>query len=139
LPLLTRTYLLPLLMHPSVQSLSELSSAWAARIFAWLAPHALSEIFPVHVAPKQDVASKAIAKVILEIILEHSRTLDQREGKVCPLNKATHGTLWTRPTIRVKQPETEHSVSVDKLQTWLAGGGESPHEQVLKRRLSELL
>jgi len=48
--------------------LSEARSEWAARIFAWLTPHALSEIFPVHVAPKQHVASKIIAKVILEII-----------------------------------------------------------------------
>jgi hypothetical protein len=68
LPLLTKTYLLPLLMHASVQSLSEARSEWAARIFAWLTPHALSEIFPVHVAPKQDVDSKAVTKAILEII-----------------------------------------------------------------------
>src|ERR1700690_3107795 len=68
-------------MHASVQSLSELRSAWGARIFAWLTPHALSEILPVHVAPKQDVASKAVAKVILEIILEHSQRVRQAHGE----------------------------------------------------------
>ena len=45
----------------------------------------------------------------------------------------------THLTIRVKQPETEHIVSVGKLQTWLDGGGRSPNEQVLKSRLRELL
>ena len=29
----------------------------------------------------------------------------------------------TRLTIRVKQPETEHTVSVGKLHRWLDGGG----------------
>ena len=42
-------------------------------------------------------------------------------------------------TIRVKQPETKHTVSVGKLQTWVDGGGKSPNEQVLKSRLRELL
>ena len=32
----------------------------------------------------------------------------------------------TRMTIRVKQPETEHTVSVGKLQSWLNGGGKNP-------------
>jgi hypothetical protein len=32
----------------------------------------------------------------------------------------------TRLTIPVKQPETEHTVSVGKLQSWLDGGGKSP-------------
>jgi hypothetical protein len=45
----------------------------------------------------------------------------------------------TRLTIRVKQPETEHTVSVGKLQSWLDGGGKSPNEQVLKNRLREML
>jgi hypothetical protein len=44
----------------------------------------------------------------------------------------------TRRTIRVKQPETEHTVSVGKL-SWLDGGGKSPNEQVLKSRLREML
>jgi hypothetical protein len=36
----------------------------------------------------------------------------------------------TRLTIHVKQPETEHTVSVGKLQNWFNGGGNSPMEQV---------
>jgi len=39
----------------------------------------------------------------------------------------------------VKQPATEHTASVGKLQSWLNGGGKSPNEQVLKSRLRELL
>ena len=38
----------------------------------------------------------------------------------------------TRLTIRVKQPETEHTVSVGKLQSWLDDGGKSPNEQLMK-------
>jgi hypothetical protein len=45
----------------------------------------------------------------------------------------------TRLTIRVKQPETEHTVRVRKLRTWLDGGGKSPNEQVMKSRLREML
>ena len=45
----------------------------------------------------------------------------------------------TRLTVRVKQPETEHTVSVGKLQTWPDGGGKSPNEQMLKSRLREVL
>ena len=37
------------------------------------------------------------------------------------------------------QPETEHTVSVGKLQSWLDGGGKSPNEQVLKSRLRKIL
>jgi hypothetical protein len=44
-----------------------------------------------------------------------------------------------RLAIRVKQPETEHTVSVGKLQSWFDGGGRSPNEQVMKSRLRELL
>ena len=40
----------------------------------------------------------------------------------------------TRLTTLVKQPETEHTVSVGKLQSWLDGGGKSPNEQVVKSR-----
>jgi hypothetical protein len=43
------------------------------------------------------------------------------------------------PDHQVKPPETEHTVSVGKLQSWLAGGGKSPHEQVMKSQLRELL
>ncbi len=45
----------------------------------------------------------------------------------------------TRLTIRVQQRETEHTVSVGKLQAWLDGGGKSPNEQVEKARLKEIL
>ena len=45
----------------------------------------------------------------------------------------------TRLTIRVEQPETEHTVSVRKLQSWLDGGGKSPNEKVAKSRLKEIL
>jgi hypothetical protein len=45
----------------------------------------------------------------------------------------------THLTIRVKQPETENTVSVGKLQSWLDGSGKSPNEQVAKSRLREIL
>ena len=45
----------------------------------------------------------------------------------------------THLTVRVKQPETEHTVSVGKLQRWLDGGGKSPNEQVAKSRLRDIL
>jgi hypothetical protein len=44
----------------------------------------------------------------------------------------------TRLTIRDKQPETEHTVSVGRLRRWLDGGGKSPNEQVLKNGLREV-
>ncbi|MGD0130711.1 MAG: hypothetical protein ABSE57_01650 [Bryobacteraceae bacterium] len=56
----------------------------------------------------------------------------------CGFEDATFGRA-TRPTIRVKQPETEHTVCVGKLQTRLDGGGKSPNGQVLKSRLREIL
>jgi hypothetical protein len=37
------------------------------------------------------------------------------------------------------QPETEHTVNIGKLKTWLDGGGKSPNEQLLKSRLREML
>jgi hypothetical protein len=45
----------------------------------------------------------------------------------------------SRLIILVKQPETEHTVSAVKLQTWLDGGGKSPNEQVTKSRLKKIL
>jgi hypothetical protein len=42
-------------------------------------------------------------------------------------------------TILVKAPEEEHTVTVAKLNSWLAGGARSPNEQVQKRRLKERL
>jgi len=56
-------------------------------------------------------------------------------AKMAPRLRATA----TRLTIRVNQPETEHTVSVGKLQTWLDGGGKSPNEKLLKSRLREML
>jgi hypothetical protein len=47
-----------------------------------------------------------------------------REFRRCGFADATFGPA-TRLTIRVKQPETEHTVSVGKLPTWLDGGGKS--------------
>jgi hypothetical protein len=37
------------------------------------------------------------------------------------------------------RPETEYTVSVGNLRSWLDGGGKSPNEHVLKSRLRELL
>ena len=45
----------------------------------------------------------------------------------------------SRLTIRIKQPETEHTVSVGKLQAWLHGGAKSLNEQVRRNRLKQLL
>jgi len=56
----------------------------------------------------------------------------------CGFGEATYGPA-TRLTVRVKQPETEHTVSIGKLQGWLDGGGKSPNEQVEKSRLREIL
>jgi len=53
-------------------------------------------------------------------------------------SEATFGPA-TRLVIRVKQPETEHTVSVGKLQRWLDGGAKSPNEKVAKSRLKEIL
>jgi hypothetical protein len=60
------------------------------------------------------------------------------EFRRCGFADATFGPA-TRLIIRVKQPETEHTVSVGKLQRWLDGGGKSPNEQVAKSRLREIL
>ncbi len=56
----------------------------------------------------------------------------------CGFADATFGPA-THLTIRVRQPETEHIVSVGKLQSWLDGGGKSPNDQVAKSRLREIL
>jgi len=122
--LLTRTYLLPLLMQASVQSLSEVRSAWAARIFVWLTPHALSEIFPVHIAPKQDVASKAVAKVILEIIWNTPGKLDRHKWKVCPSKRKNAEGWATHHPHAAARDQAQRSVG--KLQSSRDGGGKSP-------------
>jgi hypothetical protein len=51
-------------------------------------------------------------------------------GSFCPT---------TRLSIRVKQPETQHTVSDGKLRTWLDGGGKSPNEVVPGSHLYEML
>ena len=60
------------------------------------------------------------------------------EFRRCGFADAAFGPA-TRLTIRVKQPETEHTLSVGKLQSWLDGVGKSPHEQVAKSRLKAIL
>jgi hypothetical protein len=44
---------------------------------------------------KQDIASKATAKVIVEIIWNTPKRLDRRKGKVCPPNRATTRVIET--------------------------------------------
>lgn len=53
---------------------------------------------------------------------------------------------WPHPEVYVshvrnplKAPETEHVISVGKLNAWLDGGGKSPNEQVTKQRLKAML
>ena len=45
----------------------------------------------------------------------------------------------TRLTTCMRQPETQHTVSVGKLQAWLDGSGKSPNEQALTSRLRDLV
>jgi hypothetical protein len=45
----------------------------------------------------------------------------------------------TRLTIRVKAPEEEHTISVSKVLSWLAGATTSPSEKHKKNRLRERL
>jgi hypothetical protein len=63
--------------------------------------------------------------------------LSPRPGQLKPSRVITGSAA--RLDIRVKQPETEHTVNVGKLQSWLDGGGKSPNEQLLKSRLREML
>ena len=44
-----------------------------------------------------------------------------------------------RLRVEVKAIEARHEVRVDQLETWLAGGGKSPREEVLKERLRKVL
>lgn len=41
--------------------------------------------------------------------------------------------------VTVKAPETTHTIKTSALSAWLSRAGKSPREQVLKRRLLELL
>jgi hypothetical protein len=45
----------------------------------------------------------------------------------------------TRLTVAVKAPATSHELTVGKVEDWLAGGGKTPNEQVVKKKLRELL
>jgi len=60
-------------------------------------------------------------------LFEPSRLLALVDFRRCGFAHATYG-LATRLTVRVKQPETEHTVSVGKLQSWLDGRGKSPNK-----------
>jgi hypothetical protein len=45
----------------------------------------------------------------------------------------------TKFTVRVRQPEMSHTVSIARLRSWLAGVGKSPSEQAMKARLRGLV
>jgi len=49
------------------------------------------------------------------------------------------GSGRTPPTVKVKQPETEHTVRVQDFERWLKSTPRSPAEMALKTRLRELL
>jgi hypothetical protein len=70
--------------------------------------------------------------------MHEAAVLALAEFRRCGFADATFGPA-TRLTIRVNKPETEHMVSVGKLQSWLDGGGKSPNEQVLKNQLRGIL
>jgi hypothetical protein len=61
------------------------------------------------------------------------------EFRRCGFADAAFGPATRLTTIRVEQPETEHTVSAGKFQSWLDSGSKSPNEQVLKYRLCVLL
>ena len=50
---------------------------------------------------------------------------------------------WDRPSlkmeVRVRQPETTHTIWNSVLSAWLARNGRTPKEQALKARLNELM
>ncbi len=45
----------------------------------------------------------------------------------------------TRLVVTIRRLEAQHEVRVSQLEDWLASGGRSPREQVLKGRLRKLL
>ena len=51
----------------------------------------------------------------------------------CPLG------LGSRLEVEVRSPGVTRTVTVKKLQDWLDGGGNSPRDLLLKKRLKELL
>jgi len=61
--------------------------------------------------------------------LEHSRTVRPAQGESVSAKWCEGLGLCGPSTIRVKQPETEHTVSFGKLQSWLDGGGKSLREE----------
>jgi hypothetical protein len=47
--------------------------------------------------------------------------------------------MGSKVSVKVKHPETEHTVRVQDLERWLEAAPRSPAEMVLKNRLRELL
>jgi hypothetical protein len=45
----------------------------------------------------------------------------------------------TTITVRVKQPDVEHSVRMQHFESWLESNGRSPAEMIFKSRLCEIL
>jgi hypothetical protein len=45
----------------------------------------------------------------------------------------------TKLTVRVRQPEMSHTVSVARMKSWLDGSGKSPGEHAMKSRLRGLV
>jgi hypothetical protein len=60
------------------------------------------------------------------------------EFRRCGFAEVSFG-LGTKLSVKVKAPETEHVVSVGKLQSWLEGATRSPKELLVKKRLKAML
>jgi hypothetical protein len=45
----------------------------------------------------------------------------------------------TKLTVKVRQPEMSHTVSVSRLKSWLDGSGKSPSEHAMKSRLKGMV
>jgi hypothetical protein len=70
--------------------------------------------------------------------LSEATVMALAEFRRCGFADASFGPA-TQLTVKVKAPQTEHVVSVGKLRAWLDGVGKSPNEQVVKKRLKEIL
>lgn len=64
--------------------------------------------------------------------------LAMAEFRRCGFADSTFGAA-TQFTVRVREPEEEHRVSMAKVKSWLDGGAKSPNEKVAKERLKHLL
>jgi len=60
------------------------------------------------------------------------------EFRRCGFAEATFE-AGTRLTVKVRQPEMSHVVSVGRLRSWIDGSGKSPSEHAMKSRLREAL